>query len=132
MMDNWTKEFLAFCDAVNQDIEVFWEELEQVTEEFDEMVHHMEDTITEEIEEVWQVFFDPLLDIDWEEEVVDEESDFVMTAKVYPDQNTHPACQGCRHYHGYVYGDNLFVCAMHPYGWPDQHCPDWEGNDNYS
>lgn len=35
-------------------------------------------------------------------------------------------CKGCCHYHGHVYGGNLFVCAMHPYGSTDDHCPDWE------
>jgi hypothetical protein len=32
----------------------------------------------------------------------------------------------CRHYHGQVYGGNLLVCAMHPYG-PGEDvdtCPD--------
>lgn len=36
------------------------------------------------------------------------------------------ACQGCGHYHGQVYGGNLFVCAMHPYGVEDTHCADWQ------
>jgi hypothetical protein len=35
-------------------------------------------------------------------------------------------CQGCRHYHGRVYGGNLLVCAMHPYGAEGEHCSDWE------
>jgi hypothetical protein len=33
-------------------------------------------------------------------------------------------CQGCQHYHGQVYGGTLLVCAMHPYGAEDDHCPD--------
>lgn len=134
MMDNWTKEFLAFCDALNQDLEAFWDDVEQFTEEFpeslDEVMQQMEETITEEIEGFWQDFFEPLLDINEIEEFGDEEFDFVITSKVYPDQNTHPACRGCRHYHGYVYGGNLFVCAMHPYGWSDENCPDWERKES--
>jgi hypothetical protein len=35
------------------------------------------------------------------------------------------ACQGCGNYHGEVYGENLLVCAMHPYGWEDGACPDY-------
>ncbi|NJL83897.1 MAG: hypothetical protein HC890_14940 [Chloroflexaceae bacterium] len=40
---------------------------------------------------------------------------------------SHRACVGCRHYHGQYYGSNFLVCAMHPYGQGDDHCPDWEG-----
>jgi hypothetical protein len=25
-----------------------------------------------------------------------------------------------------VYGGNMLVCAMHPYGVEDEHCQDWE------
>lgn len=38
------------------------------------------------------------------------------------------ACQGCSHYHGQVYGGNLFVCAMHPYGVEEDHCADWQSS----
>lgn len=37
-----------------------------------------------------------------------------------------PACQGCQHYHGYVYGGKLLVCGMHPYGSDGEECPDWQ------
>lgn len=36
------------------------------------------------------------------------------------------ACQGCRHYHGQIYGGNRLVCAMHPHGVADDRCPDWQ------
>jgi hypothetical protein len=45
---------------------------------------------------------------------------------VDPWLNDHPACVGCRHYHGQAYGGNMFICAMHPYGAEDNQCPDWE------
>lgn len=127
MMDNWTKEFLAFCDTLNQDLEAFWKEVEQFPDALDEMMEHIEETVSEEIDVFWQDFCEPLIAFEEIEEFGDEDSEFAITSKVYPDQNTHPACQGCRHYHGHVYGGNLLVCAMHPYGWPDEHCPDWEG-----
>lgn len=38
-------------------------------------------------------------------------------------------CQGCSHYHGRVYGGNLLVCGMHPYGADGEHCHDWEAQD---
>lgn len=36
------------------------------------------------------------------------------------------ACRGCCNYHGRVYGGQLLVCAMHPYGVEVDHCPDWQ------
>jgi hypothetical protein len=53
---------------------------------------------------------------------------FVPLSHVRPTAKQHPACQGCQHYHGYRYGEHLLVCAMHPYGWDDEECPDWEGD----
>jgi len=43
--------------------------------------------------------------------------------------NTHPACIGCRNYHGYIYGGNLLVCGFHPYGWDSDSCPDWQAEN---
>jgi hypothetical protein len=133
MMDNWTKEFFAFCDAINQEMENFFIEVEQFTAEFpqslDAVVQEVEASVTEELEEFWQEWEELWAsldsDYDWSEDW-ENDSDFVITSKVNPDQNTHPACQGCRHYHGYIYGGTLFVCGMHPYGWEDENCPDWE------
>lgn len=52
---------------------------------------------------------------------------FVPLSHVHPTAKQYPACQHCKHYHGYRYGEHLLVCAMHPYGWEDEQCPDWEG-----
>ena len=60
---------------------------------------------------------------------LDESSDFILTPKVNPDPNTHPACIGCRNYHGYIYGGNLLVCGFHPYGWDSDSCPDWQAEN---
>lgn len=38
----------------------------------------------------------------------------------------YPACVGCLNYHGHTYNGNLLICAMHPYGWIDNDCPDRE------
>jgi len=38
----------------------------------------------------------------------------------------YPACVRCKHFHGEEYGGNFLVCGMHPYGWDDENCPDWE------
>ncbi|TAF49560.1 MAG: hypothetical protein EAZ61_14255 [Oscillatoriales cyanobacterium] len=53
---------------------------------------------------------------------------FVPLSHVRPTAKRYPACQGCQHYHGYRYGEHILVCAMHPYGWEDEECPDWEGD----
>ncbi|MCU0570977.1 MAG: hypothetical protein MUF49_30970 [Oculatellaceae cyanobacterium Prado106] len=39
-------------------------------------------------------------------------------------------CQGCHHYHGIAYGYSretrtMLICALHPYGWRGEVCPDW-------
>jgi hypothetical protein len=40
----------------------------------------------------------------------------------------HQVCRGCQHYNGQVYGGNLLVCGMYPYGQPEdaESCPDRE------
>jgi hypothetical protein len=46
--------------------------------------------------------------------------------KIKPNPSEYPACIGCSNYHGRIYNGNLLICAMHPYGWDDENCPDWE------
>jgi hypothetical protein len=36
------------------------------------------------------------------------------------------ACVECKYFHGNIYEGILFVCGIHPYGWSDENCPDWE------
>lgn len=38
-------------------------------------------------------------------------------------------CNGCKHWHGKRYGKNFLICAMHPYGWEKDSCPDREVDD---
>jgi hypothetical protein len=49
-----------------------------------------------------------------------------LTHTVTPWLQNHPTCVGCRNYHGGEYGDEMLVCAMHPYGPEDSTCEDWE------
>lgn len=35
------------------------------------------------------------------------------------------SCQSCQNYHGESYNGNKFVCAMHPYGFEGDDCPDY-------
>ncbi|MBW4628245.1 MAG: hypothetical protein KME49_22715 [Brasilonema octagenarum HA4186-MV1] len=41
--------------------------------------------------------------------------------------STPQSCQGCRNFHGHIYGDNALICGMHPSGWNEGDCPDYEG-----
>ncbi|MGD1901997.1 MAG: hypothetical protein ACFB9N_07130 [Geitlerinemataceae cyanobacterium] len=65
-----------------------------------------------------QPYADPSDDPNW----------FVPLSHVRPTPKQQPACQNCQNYHGYRYGENLLVCAIHPYGWDGEGCPDWEGD----
>ncbi|MEH1926820.1 hypothetical protein [Nostoc sp.] len=35
------------------------------------------------------------------------------------------ACQRCSNYHSEFYQDVQLICAIHPYGWSDENCPDF-------
>ncbi len=37
-----------------------------------------------------------------------------------------PDCQICQHYHGQTYGGVKLVCAVHPYGYSGNSCPDYQ------
>ena len=136
-MEDWQKDFFGLLEAVTSEVEKFFGE---VTEEVTEFVDALAE-ISEEISEQLQSAFSSELS-EFEEyinDLVDPivvlyiEFDSDLGEPYYPEGetgdpvgNSHPACVGCRHYHGQVYGGNMFVCAMHPYGWESENCPDWE------
>ena len=35
-------------------------------------------------------------------------------------------CQICKHYHGRVYGGIELICAVRPYGYSEDTCPDYQ------
>ena len=35
-----------------------------------------------------------------------------------------PDCRICKHHHGQIYGGVELVCAVHPYGYSEDSCPD--------
>lgn len=124
-MKDWSKEFWEVFDAVATEVEQFFEEVGEVVE----MVAAEVGTIfTDEIDLLLNDLFDPFVetytDLDFEDE--ESEIDPSITYKVNPTLEKHPACIGCKHYHGYAYGGKLLVCGMHPYGWDGEQCPDWE------
>jgi hypothetical protein len=139
-MTDWWKILATAAEEVEQFFEEVGKAVENFTDEVGEtiesVVEQLQETITIEIDQYIQDFFELIIEAGSEvEEILFEDldeltndSEFIFMRQESPTAKHHPACIGCHHYHGVVYGDNLLVCAMHPYGWNDDNCPDWEGN----
>lgn len=114
-MEPWQKDFLQVIEDAAKEAEQFFD---QVAAAVEEVVAEIDQTLVE--------MLDPLGDLylGMEETIDTAAQPFVQT--VQPVFQEHPVCVGCRHYHGQVYGGNLLVCAMHPYGWKGETCPDWQ------
>lgn len=117
-------------ESVTVTVEGFFEEVAQTIEETVQGVHHQVSTDIEQFLQTvvgtqveFQVHFDSE---SFFNEAFGDDVDSLFAPKLDPSINVHPACRGCRHYHGRLYGGKLLVCGMHPYGWEDSHCPDWE------
>lgn len=123
MLDTIAKEMEQFFTDVSKDIDAAIDAFIDASEEFAEQMQHAFDS---EFEEQISSFVDPILEIvlGWESSVEEAAQPIIHT--VDPILNNHAACVGCRHYHGQVYGGNLLVCGMHPYGWEEEKCPDWQ------
>ena len=122
------EEIAAEWEWFWQDWSTFWEELTEVLNEFDPDAGDLEEIRYAARHDAPsprpsssppRSSVAPWLSMDWE-----------MGLNPYlPATADHqPACQGCQHYHGYVYGGKLLVCGMHPYGSETGDCPDWEGS----
>jgi hypothetical protein len=116
--------------VVNQDIEQWIEDCEDylndVTIEFNNLMVETDSFLTELI---YLFFDDEILHEDYslEDSIENWEEWLEDDYQRKPNSQKHPACVGCSHYYGHSYGGNLLVCAMHPYGWENENCPDWEG-----
>ena len=124
ILETVTDEVDKFFHSVNETIETLFEISEEITEEF-------QTNISVEIEQYLNELTEPFLDAYWDLEDIVGEVDQPLPYIVDPTPQENPACIGCRHYHGQVYNGNLLVCAMHPYGWDDQNCPDWEKEEYF-
>jgi hypothetical protein len=126
-MEDWSQELIEMANTMAEAIEQFFQDIGQAIEEIAEQVQ-ME--ISSEIEYWWEEVEQPRREIhreaeDFFSDSFLDDSEF-FNPKVEPTSETHPACIGCRHYHGRIYSGNLLVCGIHPYGWEDRDCPDWE------
>ncbi|HAA29827.1 MAG TPA: hypothetical protein DCE56_21700 [Cyanobacteria bacterium UBA8553] len=125
-MEEWPKSIFEILESVACMVDEFFVE---VTEMVEVVADDLQNTVGVEIDRCFQDMFDPIVEslyADLEAFIGETEQAFTYPVEPMPDQ--HPACIGCHHYHGQVYSGNLFVCAMHPYGWDSNECPDWEGN----
>lgn len=132
-MQDWPKDFFDMLESVAYEIEQFFNGVVEIA---DSLAEQLQTTMGEELDECLQELFEPLADIYSEFEEVMGETDTSFTYTVEPTPEKHPACVGCHHYHGQVYGGNLLVCGMHPYGWEEGNCPDWQSgfpnSDDYN
>ncbi|WP_009634160.1 hypothetical protein [Synechocystis sp. PCC 7509] len=132
-MENWEKDFFKIVEDVTDEVEHFFVGVTEVVESFfevsDAIAFQLQNTIITEFDLYLQEWAEPLFDVytDLEDVMNDLEQPFPHL--VEPTETRHPACKGCSNYHGQVYNGNLLVCGMHPYGWEDSNCPDWESSN---
>ena len=140
-MEDWSEELFKLVNAIGNELDQalidlsrdvdqaivdFFDFSTQVSETFKKTFNLESDPFLEGIDQCLDGVAETLTTLLMAFEVPDEESsDFPMEGgETVLREN--PACEGCRHYHGQVYGGNLLVCAIHPYGWQEESCPDWE------
>ncbi|NEN92422.1 MAG: hypothetical protein F6K48_27405 [Okeania sp. SIO3H1] len=138
-MEDWSKNLFEVIETAALEVENFFNEVaEEVSEVLDEWGKFSEE-ITEEIcsnfivdiDEYLNDLIDPIIEVylDLDFDVGGEDIDYFVD-RVEPTEEKHPACRGCSNYHGQVYGGNLLVCGMHPYGVDGESCPDWESDNS--
>ncbi|NEP60655.1 MAG: hypothetical protein F6K31_27270 [Symploca sp. SIO2G7] len=128
-MEELSKNVIEILESVPEIVDEFFFE---VTEAVDVFADELQNTIGMEIEQYLQDMCEAIFELSFvfEDEFEDiwVETDPFFTDPVEPTPDKNSACVDCCHYHGQVYGGNLFVCAMYPYGWDAENCPDWESD----
>jgi hypothetical protein len=126
MMESWQQDWVKSLETVADNVDQFFQEVSREIGEVAEALIQLPEEVTEEIEramgpsldqldEQLTEWFAPILEAIAGLEPIAEfnfsEELFIPEAPQCPS-----ACVGCRHYHGQIYGGNLLVCGMHPYG----------------
>lgn len=127
-MEEWQKSIFETIESVADMVDEFFMEVTEIVEAFADEVQN---TIGVEIDQYLQDIFDQITEtyyFEEEENLTIEWQAYFNTSSIEPTLEQHPACIGCCNYHGQIYNGNLFVCAMHPYGWEAESCPDWESS----
>ena len=140
-MDDWQKEWWEQIEKTATEVEEFWGDVGEATEslveevsdnvgsffadfqvdfvgEFDSLIQDVVEILVDTKDEI-----DSALGEEWQD-FTDE--DFTSVTYHTPSTSNNPACINCANYHGQSYNGNLLVCGMHPTGWEDNDCPDWE------
>ena len=136
-MEKWQKDLIGMIETVTDEVEQFFLEIndmvdaffeitEEITEEVQNALVADIDTFATLHEQFLQDLTEPFLEIYSELQDISEDIDPGFPYQVEATQEKNAACIGCSNYHGQVYNGNLLVCGMHPHGWDDQSCPDWE------
>lgn len=123
-MEEWQKDFSEMLETIADHVEDFLievsKEVTEVVNTFveisEEITTQVQNAFTSELDQYVTELVNPVLEAYFGfEEIVGEATQPVMRT-VEPLLNRHPVCVGCRHYHGQMYGENLLICGMHPYG----------------
>ncbi len=141
-MDDWQKDLWRSIESFGDTVEGFLQDVEDSIERIgNEVINDLQETFNtvfgpgtewdsflenppfiNELEELFGEIFPPT-EYDGSSPF-DFYPDNFINPKVNPSASFHPACIGCSYYHGRVYEGSLLVCAMHPYGWDGDSCPD--------
>lgn len=129
-MEKWQKDFIVVVETVADEVERFFQGMTEIADTLceisEEVTDQIQNTINVQIDQYLSELTEPILEIYWDLEDAAQDLDQPFPYPVEPTPERHPACIGCQHYHGQVYGSNLLVCGMHPDGWEDENCPDWQ------
>lgn len=135
-MNDWQKDLSEMLETFANQVEEFFLDVAQdMTEamtgfvEFSEEVSaELNTTFVDEVEAYLTHLVSPILEAYFGVGGAIEEVTQPFTQTVEPMLKQHPACVGCRHFHGQYYGESFLVCGMHPYGMSEgvETCPDKE------
>jgi hypothetical protein len=126
MWDAFSKQAEQLLDEFSKGVETAVDSLFEFAEDLTEQIDQALAPGLSEFDQEMEGWMEPLIQFINTLENSFTEAAAPITHTVEPLINQHPACVGCRHYHGQSYNDTMFVCAMHPYGWAEEQCPDWE------
>jgi hypothetical protein len=133
-MEDWSKDFFITFELLADEVQQFFldvkrdidDAIDGFTKLSEEIVDQVQGTIFSEFDQQLDELTGSLLELYFGLENSDFEAIEPAFYNVEPIVNQHPACAGCSHYHGQVYGSNPLVCGMHPYGVETEKCSDWE------
>ncbi|MEA5505702.1 hypothetical protein VB735_21835 [Halotia wernerae UHCC 0503] len=130
-MEQWQKDLTEIVETVANEVELFFLGMSEMVDAFfdltEEFTEQVQSTFVTEVDQYLQDLAEPIFsEVYWELEEIVADLDSGFPYAVEPTSEQNAACIGCNNYHGQVYGGNLLVCAMHPHGWDDESCPDWE------